>query len=281
MEVFACGWAAGAAGVLISHPLDTLRVLVQTDTQTLPEAAGRLWAKEGVFGFFKGLLSPLLAVGLWKAVMFSSSVKTINYLGSTTEKGEVAPVWHSFAGGYMAGLTGLSVQTPFERVKIEAQTSPPPPGKSVVAHEIGIMQRVWRTEGVLGLYRGTLINTTLCPPAIGVWFGTNEFLVRQIKARGREVGVLDEFACGSFAGTLAWAVNFPSDKAKAIVQAEAGRSPGLSDIELLRPHVRAQGASFFWRGISATLLRSIPQTGATIVAFTECSKLFKRWREGA
>ena len=274
MDVFVCGWAAGAAGVLVSHPLDTLRVLVQTESQLLPAAAKQLWKAEGLTGFFKGLLSPLLAVGCWKAIMFSSSAWTMKALQIKDQKEQ--PVWHSFAGGVAAGAAGLSVQTPFERVKIEAQTSPPKPGVSVIAHEISIAKRVMQIEGVGGWYRGLLINSTLCPTAIGVWFGTNEVLLRRIRGAGRTPGVLDEFACGAFAGTLAWAVNFPSDKAKAIVQAEAGRRPAASDFELLRPHMQRQGLAFIWRGMGATLLRSVPQTGATIVAFTECNKLLHK-----
>ena len=94
------------------------------------------------------------------------------------------------------------------------------------------------------------------------------------------MGLLDEFACGSFAGTLAWAVNFPADKCKAIVQAEAASRPGASDVELLRPHLRAQGAAFFWRGMGTTLLRSIPQTGATIVGFSAASRWMRRLKDG-
>ena len=95
--------------------------------------------------------------------------------------------------------------------------------------------------------------------------------------RPARVTLLDEFACGAAGGTLAWAVNFPSDKAKAIVQAEAARRPGASDIELLRPALRAEGLlAFATRGMGATLLRAIPQTGATIVAYSQC----KRWIGG-
>ena len=179
MDTFLCGWLGGAAGVLASHPLDTMRVLVQTSDTTLSGATSRLWQSEGIAGFLKGLLSPLMAVGLWKAAMFSSSGATMRALKRSDDR-EQAPVWHSFAGGVVAGATGLSVQIPFERVKIMAQTSPPPSGVGVVAHELSLARLVWQREGAAGLYRGTLINFTLCPLAIGVWFGTNELLLRKV-----------------------------------------------------------------------------------------------------
>ena len=73
MENFACGWLAGAAGVLVLHPLDNLRVMVQTDSavqSSLPRAAHVLWRAEGIAGFFKGLLSPIFSIGLWKGGIF-------------------------------------------------------------------------------------------------------------------------------------------------------------------------------------------------------------------
>ena len=278
MDTFVCGWVGGAAGVLVSHPLDTLRVLLQTKSVSYSNAANSLLRAEGVVGFWKGMLSPLVAVGLWKAVMFSANSRALSALKADGDA-SLQPVWHSFVGGVAAGAAGLSIQSPFERIKIMAQTLPPPAGSSVIAHEIDIARQVWRYEGMGGLYRGTLVNVLGCPLAIGVWFGVNEALVRRLRER-RPVGLFDEFACGGVAGTLAWAVNFPTDKAKAIVQAEAALRPGASDLELLRPHLRAQGLGFLWRGIGATLVRALPQTGATIVAFTEASKLVKRSQEG-
>lgn len=277
MESFTCGWAAGGFGVLVSHPLDTLRVVVQTSSSSRPPALSSLWQTEGISGLSKGLLSPLLGVGLWKAIVFSTNAHTMKLIRGSCG-GEPPGVWHHWAAGVAAGATGLVVQTPFERVKVIAQTSPAPPGMGSISHEMCIAQRVLRSEGLSGLYRGLLVNATLGPLAIGIWFGMNEWLMRKVRER-RAVGLLEEFACGSIAGTLAWTVNFPSDKAKTIVQAEAGRQPTSSSLELLRPHLRSQGVAFAWRGLTATLLRSIPQTGATIVAYGQCSRMFRRWFE--
>ena len=153
--------------MLISHPLDTLRVLVQTQLSvSLGGATVALWKTEGLSGFFKGIFSPVMAVGLWKAVMFSSSARVVTALQSKSQG--MPSEWHAFAGGVAAGVAGLAVQVPLERIKIVAQTSPPPlSGSSVFAHETSIAIKVWRSEGLRGLYRGLLLNATLCPLAIG------------------------------------------------------------------------------------------------------------------
>jgi len=258
--------------------LDTVRVLVQTNGSSLSGSALGLWRSEGIPGLFKGMLSPLISVGLWKAVMFSSCSHVVATLKAPNQDHQ--PAWHVFIGGMAAGTAGLSVQTPFERIKVVTQTSPPPPGTSIIRHELNIGIQICQREGIRGLYRGTLINATLCPLAIGVWFGLNESL-NQIKIRGRRVGILEEFLCGATAGTLAWAVNYPSDKAKAIIQATVGQNPTATTAQLLKPHLHSQGISFVWKGMGATLLRSVPQTGATIVAYSQSKKFFSRIREHA
>ena len=270
-----CGWVGGACGVLISHPLDCLRVVLQTDASaTLPKAAATLWRAEGWSGFFKGIFSPAMSVGLWKAVLFASSNAARGRLLPVKE-GIETPIADAFFGGVAAGMAGLFVQMPIERIKVVAQTSASDPRSSVLTHEWSVAKNIWRREGLRGLYRGTLINATLCPSAIGIWFGLNEGLQHQRRVQtGRsKIGLLDEFACGATAGTLAWMFNYPSDKAKAIVQSAATHKPWASDFELLAPALRREGLSFIWRGISATLLRAIPQTGTTIVAFSLC----RRW----
>ena len=76
---FASGWIGGAAGVAASHPLDTARVRIQIarpgeDVRLVPvllECA----QKEGVKGLFRGIASPLVCVGLWKATIFAGKAR--------------------------------------------------------------------------------------------------------------------------------------------------------------------------------------------------------------
>ena len=124
-DAFISGWLAGAAGVVVSHPLDTLRVRVQAaKSSTLRQEAARLLAEDGWRGLWRGIASPILLVGLWKAVMFSAASWTQRML-SSNEGEALAPISHTFAGGYVAGAAGLVVQMPMERVKCVAQARGP------------------------------------------------------------------------------------------------------------------------------------------------------------
>ena len=289
---FASGWLAGAAGVLVSHPLDTLRVRVQAArSSTLQLEVRRLLvSEEGWRGLWRGLASPVLLVGVWKAIMFSASAWTQSLLahrGDGRATGAPTPLWHVFAGGYVAGAAGLAVQMPMERVKCVAQASPELAIPPTIRGEAVAAAAVLRTEGLAGLYRGTLINMTLCPPAIAIWFGTNELMLRRADELAAPGGMLEgvtagrgrssvgvQLVCGGMGGVLAWAINYPSDRAKACVQIGSAHRPGASSLDILRPYLREEGWRFFVRGMPATLLRAVPQCGVTICVQARAAELF-------
>lgn len=286
---FFSGWFAGAAGVIVSHPLDTLRVRLQAAHSSTLRTEFTLLVKEGCWTMWRGLGSPMLFVGFWKAIMFSTSSWTqlmLSRSGDEPRSSGTTPLWHVFACGYMAGAAGLVVQMPMDRIKCVQQASPHFAAPAVegfagaLRAEAAIATQIWRAEGFAGLYRGTAINFTLCPPAIAVWFGTNEWMLRRADelaasgqlAAGRS-SVLVQLACGGIGGTLAWAINYPSDRAKACVQIASVQRPGASSLELLSPYLRNEGPRFFVRGMPATLLRAVPQCAVTICVQARASEM--------
>ena len=86
---FLAGWFGGAAGIAVSHPLDIVRVRLQLSTQKVqPGVLGELVTlvrREGVRSLVRGIASPLLTVGLWKAVIFATSERVL----AVSENGEV------------------------------------------------------------------------------------------------------------------------------------------------------------------------------------------------
>lgn len=82
---FACGQLGGMAGVFIGHPLDVVKTRVQTDRTNSYKSASsaskqfygpihyrvqRIYQKDGILGFYRGLITPLLAVGFAKSIAF-------------------------------------------------------------------------------------------------------------------------------------------------------------------------------------------------------------------
>ncbi|CAN0240876.1 unnamed protein product, partial [Ectocarpus fasciculatus] len=71
-EHLVAGTVGGVSGALVSYPLDTVRVRMQTCGKRLGVAgtASMLFQEAGVAGFYRGVLSPMVGTGIIKAAVF-------------------------------------------------------------------------------------------------------------------------------------------------------------------------------------------------------------------
>jgi len=73
LKDFIAGAVGGVALVLSGHPLDTMKVRLQTGGSQftgLGDVFRQTWRKEGFKGFYKGMASPLAGVAAMNAVLF-------------------------------------------------------------------------------------------------------------------------------------------------------------------------------------------------------------------
>lgn len=97
---------AGIGGLVVGHPGDTIKVRQQTYNSTLWRAVKETYRYEGVRGFFKGMLFPLLTTGPASSVFFGVYGNSLHWLQSSS-KSKVRfddPFWQQkvfFAGIYI------------------------------------------------------------------------------------------------------------------------------------------------------------------------------------
>jgi len=66
---------AGLAYILSAHPLDSIKVRMQTDRRgkiSLRKIIHETYAHEGFKGFYKGMGSPLITIPLVNSIVFAS-----------------------------------------------------------------------------------------------------------------------------------------------------------------------------------------------------------------
>ena len=100
MENFAYGYISGMAGIIVSHPFDTLKTSIQENKPIT----------KNLRTLYRGLIPPLIGVGFEKAVVFGVYHNTIKETNSPA------------ISGALAGFAASVVVTPFERIKILIQT---------------------------------------------------------------------------------------------------------------------------------------------------------------
>ena len=69
--IFTAGWVGGSTGLICGHPLDTVKVIQQAGTRSsITTVVTNIYRTEGMAGYFKGMLYPVLTAGAINSVFF-------------------------------------------------------------------------------------------------------------------------------------------------------------------------------------------------------------------
>jgi len=218
---------------------------------------------EGMQSLARGIVTPLLTVGLWKAVIFSGTEQ----VHAWQEYGVGGPSLQQLSiAGFGGGVAGAFVQTPLENIKLNAQVNR---GPATFAYEWTVARNIITTCGWAGLYRGLPLCFLCSPTSYAAWFPLNDVCLKQWRQRcGVPSHEADSFlstlVCGAMSGSAAWLVAYPADKAKAIW----ATTPAMSYSECFAPRLRAEGAlRLLFGGLSASVLRGLPQCAFTMFGY--------------
>eukprot|EP01062_Namystynia_karyoxenos_P038086 TRINITY_DN27680_c0_g1_i2.p1 TRINITY_DN27680_c0_g1~~TRINITY_DN27680_c0_g1_i2.p1 ORF type:complete len:312 (+),score=51.21 TRINITY_DN27680_c0_g1_i2:92-937(+) len=264
-EAFWAGGAGGAAGILVTQPLDTVRIRMQAAGSGvcggLAGCARATLAAEGAAGLWKGVCSPMATAGAMNALLFVAQDAALARLGDGASAGQQA------AAGVAAGAASAFITSPTELVKCNAQldTAPHRGRFGGLRAEIRIAAGIWRNAGVQGLFCGLPLTVLRDGLSFGVYFGSYSLARGELVAYGVSA-TSASFCAGGCAGVAAWASIYPIDVIKTHWQ--TGRRMGAaSAAAVAAAGVRAHGWQWLVRGLAATLLRAWPQHAVTFVVY--------------
>ena len=188
------GGIAGMCGILISHPLDTIKTHIQTGN-TLSTF------KPTIRNFYRGLSVPLAGIFVEKAIVFG----TYNYVNTKTNNIPLS--------GAIAGLTASLVVTPYERLKILKQNS-----QTVTLRDINMRF----------LFKGLSATFSREMPGFAIYFSTYEYLkYNNFTKHDISISSAHSFMYGGLSGLIAWVFIYPQDKIKTILQSSMGSSNSI------------------------------------------------------
>ena len=246
---FGYGYLAGMAGIVASHPFDTIKTNIQK----------KQIVNYNIRNLYKGVAAPLFGVGLEKAIVFGTYETSKKYTNS------------DFISGGLAGLTASFVVTPFERIKILLQTN-----QTV---EKQMLNRRFLFQGLSAtFYRET--------PGFAIYFSTynylkNEMIQQQEKKaikenkyplKNKEICPIDSFFIGAFSGCASWIFIYPQDRIKTHLQACKERQLGFK--EGFKEVINDGGYRGLYRGFHYALMRAIPLHATAFMTFELCKKYF-------
>ena len=226
------GCVSGMVGILLSHPLDTIKTHIQTGNKLNT-------FKPSLQNFYKGITSPLIGVGFEKALVFG----TYNYILSKTESIPIS--------GALSGLTASLIVTPYERLKILKQNE-----SKLTIKDLNIKF----------LYRGLNATFTREVPGFAIYFSTYEFLkYNKFTKYNKKIDYSHSFLYGGMSGITAWIFIYPQDKIKTILQSNIDNTKtnntNISIKNIINNIYKSGGlktfySGFIWAVSRATLLHS-------------------------
>jgi solute carrier family 25 (mitochondrial carnitine/acylcarnitine transporter), member 20/29 len=243
IKEYLAGTIGGCIGTIISHPFDTLRIKLQTESKlSLLQATRNIYSK-GIFNFYKGITPPLIGISLEKSIVFG----TFYNLEKNPILKDKFKKYNLYLNGFIAGFLSTIIVTPVERFKIALQTN----------------QNIRKIK-INTIYSGWLSTVLRESPGYAIYFKTYELLKKENDTK------INTFINGSLSGMSAWLFIYPSDRVKTLVQ---NKNANYSNI--MKEIYFKEGVLGYYRGFSLALLRCIPLHGGVFVGYEFVKNLFK------
>jgi hypothetical protein len=295
------GTSAGLVSMSVCHPLDTIRVRLQTAASgrfTGPiDVVRQTLQHEGVRGLYKGILSPLVSQALQKATMFYSFGAAKRFMTElNTSPAQTLPLYQLYLCGAFAGVSNACVANPFELVRNRLQVQYTSTGQ--YRGPVDVVRQMIAAGGVRSLYLGLAPMMIRDAPGVGAWYATFEGVRRLLVPEGENPSVTPKWKillAGASAGVGFWICAFPQDTIKNVIQtrgmasaaaasaaaaaipgvtpsaasaaAAAASTPALGFFATGAKLVRDEGVMRLWRGFSIAALRGIPGASTTFLTY--------------
>ncbi|KAK2890311.1 solute carrier family 25 member 47-A isoform X1 [Channa argus] len=276
---FVSGSFAGACGVAVGYPLDTVKVRIQTQKQFtgIWQCTVATFSKEGVHGFFKGMSFPIITISLTSSVVFGTYRNCLQCLTQARGAG-CGPntKLEVFLSGMVAGVAQISVMCPGDIVKtrLQCQTQFKRGGPNIPKPKyqgpVHCLLSIIKEEGYTGLYRGALPLILRDGPSYALFFLTFttacEWLTDNSKKRPDWSAVM---LAGGIAGMAGWTVGTPMDVIKARLQVDGTRETKQYKgfFHCIRETARTEGAGFFFKSLGINCLRAFPVNMVVLVIY--------------
>ncbi|KAF6214282.1 hypothetical protein GE061_009022 [Apolygus lucorum] len=280
IKYFLSGGFGGVCTVLSGHPLDTIKVRLQTMPVPRPgetalytgtfDCAKKTIKLEGVKGLYKGMAAPLAGVAPIFAISFLGFGVGKKLLGSEKEELGLPKL---FLAGAFSGIFTTAVMAPGERIKslLQIQQGMAQPKYSGPKD---VVRQLYKEGGIRSIFKGTVATLLRDVPASGMYFMTYEWIQKTLKPIGGEDHntLLKTIFAGGMAGILNWSVGMPADVIKSRLQtAPEGTYRGVSHVFSVL--IKEGGPAALYKGVTPVMLRAFPANAACFLGFEACMTL--------
>lgn len=291
------GGAAGTIASCITNPLEVIKTQLQSSSVSETahgelakvgrhplDIAKRIFAENGVGGFFKGLKPTLVGIIPARSLYFFAYERTKKTLGQTIlPEGSVG---NAIISGFSAGFVSNTVTNPLWMVKTRMQLLVDQSAGQVAYNGYGgAIQSIFKEEGIAGFYRGLSASYWGCTE------GAVQFLLyERIKGRltlmqnerraamglppSDDLPKLTYFFSAAFAKGVASILTYPHEVARTRLreQARSGvfKYSGMwNSIGII---AKEEGRSGLYAGMGVHLAKVVPNSAIMFLAYEVVNK---------
>ncbi|KAK4294080.1 hypothetical protein Pmani_033267 [Petrolisthes manimaculis] len=274
---FLAGGFGGMCLVAAGHPLDTIKVRLQTQPTPGPgekllyagtlDCALKTVRNEGFLGLYKGMAAPLVGVTPMFAVCFLGF--GIGKKLQQKHPEEKLTAVQLFNAGMLSGVFTTAIMTPGERIKCLLQVQAAGTGPKLYNGPMDVVKVLYKEGGIRSIYKGTCATLLRDVPASGMYFMTYEWLKRMLSPVGKEgeLSPLRTIVAGGCAGMFNWLVAIGPDVLKSRLQtAPEGTYPnGIRSVFV--EIMRTEGPKALFKGAAPVMIRAFPANAACFLGY--------------
>ena len=272
--------AAGVSSTLLGHPIDTIKVHLQTNpafasanAKSKAHAASKFptvraaqyLLRSNAYSptvFFRGVGPPIANAAIMNVLTFGVFNRVKDGFGGSSSA--------SLFAGIVSGVASAFVSTPTDYIKISAQLGG---GTSTRAILREIMQ-LPNPHSIL--FRGHVANLWREGVFTCVYLGIYDVAM----SHAQDPNLASIAAISSITGGLAWVVSYPFDTVKSVMQGQAPSKPGLDISHAVRilyySGTNVGNLSAFYRGCAASTGRAVLVTSSRMITYEFVARSFFR-----
>lgn len=149
---------------------------------------------------------------------------------------------------------------------------------------LALFKQILRTDGIRGLWLGQTGTFLREAGGATAWFGTKEFVAKQLALRRggdiKDLAVWESAVAGAFAGIAYNIALFPADSVKSALQTEEEMRPRGSGAPkstfygTFKALYKARGLKGLYAGCGVTVARAIPSSAMIFVIYDTLDRTF-------
>lgn len=260
------GGLAAAGAACVTHPLDLIKVQLQTQQEkkvSILKLTGNIIRNNGVLALYNGLSASLLRQLTYSTARFGIYEVCKQALSPSGEQVSF-PARVGIAG--VAGAAGGIIGTPADLVNVRMQNDVklPPDQRRNYKHALDGLWKVYKQEGLLRCFSGASAATSRAVfMTIGQLSFYDQFKILLLKLDAFEDNPTTHFLASLSAGGVATAMTQPLDVVKTrAMNAKPGEFKNLMHIFVYTAKLGPLG---FFKGFLPAFVRLAPQTILTFL----------------